>query len=32
VTEAHTELGEGDIVKIRPQKPYYFNAAGERVI
>ncbi|MBE1290004.1 MAG: ATP-binding cassette domain-containing protein [Rhodobacteraceae bacterium] len=32
VTDAHTELGEGDIVKIRPQKPYYFNAAGERVI
>ncbi|WP_340243534.1 ABC transporter ATP-binding protein [Roseobacter sp. HKCCA2468] len=32
VTNAHTELIEGDIVKIRPQKPYYFNAAGERVI
>jgi multiple sugar transport system ATP-binding protein len=32
VTDAHTELGEGDIVKIRPQNPYYFNAAGERVI
>jgi len=32
VTEAHTELVEGDIVKIRPQKPFYFDADGARVI
>ncbi|MBO9465092.1 ABC transporter ATP-binding protein [Tropicibacter sp. R15_0] len=31
VTDAHTELSEGDIVKIRPEKPYYFDASGARV-
>ncbi len=31
VTDAHTTLGEGDIVRIRPDNPYYFDAAGARV-
>ncbi|MGJ8586301.1 MAG: ABC transporter ATP-binding protein [Marinosulfonomonas sp.] len=31
VTDAHTTLKGGDIVKIRPQNPYYFDAAGARV-
>ena len=31
VTDAHTALNEGDIVKIRPNNPYYFDAAGARV-
>lgn len=31
VTDAHTKLKGGDIVKIRPQNPYYFDAAGARV-
>ena len=31
VTDAHTELRYGDIVKIRPENPYYFDAAGARV-
>lgn len=31
VTDAHTALKYGDIVKIRPNKPYYFDAAGARV-
>ncbi len=31
VTDAHTELNGGDIVKIRPNKPYYFDATGTRV-
>lgn len=31
VTEAHTELKTGDIVKIRPNKPFYFGADGARV-
>lgn len=31
VTDAHTHLKQGDIVKIRPENPYYFDAAGARV-
>ncbi len=31
VTDAHTRLKHGDIVKIRPENPYYFDAAGTRV-
>lgn len=31
VTDAHTNLSGGDIVKIRPNNPYYFDAAGARV-
>ncbi|MFV1852210.1 MAG: ABC transporter ATP-binding protein [Thalassospira sp.] len=31
VTTAHTTLKTGDIVKIRPEKPFYFGADGARV-
>ncbi|MCF8486926.1 MAG: ABC transporter ATP-binding protein [Rhodobacteraceae bacterium] len=31
VTNAHTTLKEGDAVKIRPNKPYYFDATGARL-
>jgi multiple sugar transport system ATP-binding protein len=31
VTEAHTLLNEGDIVRIRPEKPFYFDADGVRI-
>ncbi len=31
VTDAHTTLKGGDIVKISPEKPYYFDATGARV-
>ncbi len=31
VTDAHTNLKEGDVVKVRPNKPFYFDAAGARV-
>ena len=31
VTDAHTTLKGGDTVKIRPQTPFYFDAAGARV-
>ncbi|MEP5154631.1 ABC transporter ATP-binding protein [Planktotalea sp.] len=31
VTDAHTNLNGGDIVKIRPNNPYYFDASGARV-
>ena len=31
VTDAHTELKSGDIVKIRPNNPFYFDASGARV-
>ena len=31
VTDAHTKLSGGDIVKIRPNNPYYFDADGARV-
>ena len=32
VTDAHTKLAAGNIVKIRPEKPFYFDANGARVI
>jgi multiple sugar transport system ATP-binding protein len=32
VTDAHTTLSEGDIVKIRPEKPFYFGADGARIV
>ncbi|SHH41637.1 carbohydrate ABC transporter ATP-binding protein, CUT1 family [Cognatiyoonia sediminum] len=31
VTDAHTRLTGGDIVKIRPRNPHYFDADGARV-
>jgi multiple sugar transport system ATP-binding protein len=31
VTDAHTQLKEGDIVKIRPNKAFYFDATGARL-
>ena len=31
VTEAHTQLKSGDIVKIKPEKPFYFDADGKRI-
>ena len=31
VTDAHTALKEGDIVKIRPNNPFYFDATGARL-
>jgi multiple sugar transport system ATP-binding protein len=31
VTDAHTELQSGDIVKIQPQMPFYFSADGSRI-
>ena len=31
VTDAHTELAGGDILKIKPEKPFYFDASGARV-
>jgi multiple sugar transport system ATP-binding protein len=31
VTQAHTPLKSGDIVKIRPDRPFYFDAAGTRI-
>jgi len=31
VTDAHTKLNGGDIVKIRPNNPYYFDVTGARV-
>ena len=32
VTEAHTLLKSGDILKIRPRAPFYFDASGARVM
>jgi multiple sugar transport system ATP-binding protein len=32
VTEAHTPLKSGDIVKIRPRAPFYFDGSGARVM
>ena len=32
VTDAHTALKAGDIVKIRPQNPFYFDATGARIV
>lgn len=31
VTDAHTGLQGGDVVKIKPNKPFYFDAEGMRV-
>jgi len=31
VTDAHTELTHGDVVRIQPANPFYFDAAGERL-
>ncbi len=31
VTDAHTKLNSGDIIKIRPEKPFYFDASGARL-
>lgn len=31
VTDAHTPLRSGDIVKIKPDRPFYFDAAGVRI-
>ncbi|MBO6790907.1 MAG: ABC transporter ATP-binding protein [Dinoroseobacter sp.] len=31
VTDAHTELTHGDIIKIQPANPFYFDAAGARI-
>ena len=31
VTHAHTTLNGGDIVKIQPEKPFYFDADGARI-
>jgi multiple sugar transport system ATP-binding protein len=31
VTDAHTPLGAGDFVKIRPERPHYFDATGARI-
>ena len=32
VTDAHTALKAGDIVKIQPQQPFYFDATGARIV
>lgn len=32
VTDAHTTLQTGDIVKIQPQDPFYFDATGARIL
>jgi multiple sugar transport system ATP-binding protein len=31
ITDAHTSLKAGDIVKIQPQRPFYFDATGTRI-
>lgn len=31
VTDAHTQLTSGDILRIRPRMPFYFDAAGARL-
>lgn len=31
VTDAHTDLKHGDVVRIRPLNPYYFDASGARL-
>jgi multiple sugar transport system ATP-binding protein len=31
VTDAHTTLRAGDIVKIQPDRPFYFDATGTRI-
>lgn len=32
VTHAHTALKAGDIVKIQPDRPFYFDADGNRIV
>jgi multiple sugar transport system ATP-binding protein len=32
VTDAHTALKSGDIVKIQPNRPFYFDATGARIV
>ncbi len=32
VTQAHTRLSKGDVVRIRPERPYYFDAEGARIL
>jgi multiple sugar transport system ATP-binding protein len=32
VTDAHTALKGGDIIKIQPHGPIYFDAAGMRLV
>jgi multiple sugar transport system ATP-binding protein len=32
VTDAHTELKSGDIVKIQPQNAFFFDATGARIV
>lgn len=32
VTDAHTRLASGDIVKIQPRQAFYFDAAGARIV
>jgi multiple sugar transport system ATP-binding protein len=31
VTDAHTALTHGDVIKIQPRNPFYFDAAGARL-
>ncbi|MDS9470027.1 ABC transporter ATP-binding protein [Paracoccus sp. MBLB3053] len=31
VTDTHTKLRPGDMVRIRPEKPLFFDAAGDRI-
>ncbi len=31
VTDAHTSLKSGDIIKIQPHRPFYFDGAGNRI-
>ena len=32
VTDAHTALRSGDIVNIQPDRPFYFDATGARIV
>ena len=32
VTDAHTALRAGDIIKIQPDRPFYFDATGARIV
>jgi multiple sugar transport system ATP-binding protein len=32
VTDAHTQLKSGDIIKIQPQNAFYFDATGARIV
>jgi len=32
VTDAHTTLAHGDVVKIQPANPFYFDATGARLV